>query len=232
MPSSQPLDTIAAEVRAEREVLRSRFIATLHPAEDAATARTVIDRVRREFPAARHHCTAMVLGTDGAYRRSSDDGEPSGTAGAPMLAVVVGAALTDVVVVVTRFFGGTLLGAGGLVRAYGGVVSDAVATASRVVRRPVTRVRLEVAMTDAGRIEHLLHTALEDLHLDVGPGSYTAAAASFEVVVDDAIGIAGLRSRLAGQDAEVTLTEVGAGVRAVPSGGGAPDRRQRPSHDG
>jgi putative IMPACT (imprinted ancient) family translation regulator len=143
------LDTIAEQVRVEQVVTRSRFIATLAPVVDEAAADATIAAVRNEFHDARHHCTAMVLGPDGQRQRSNDDGEPAGTAGAPMLAVLRGAEVTDVVAVVTRYFGGTLLGAGGLVRAYGGAVTAALAEAQRVARVPVAR--FELASSHPGR---------------------------------------------------------------------------------
>lgn len=220
-----PLDTIVAEVRVEREIKRSRFIATLTPVDDEEAAGAVVDRIRGEFHGASHHCTAMVLGVEGGRHRSNDDGEPPGTAGAPMLAVLTGAELTDVVAVVAREFGGTLLGAGGLVRAYGGTLGAAVTAATRLGRRPVTRFLLQAPLADAGRLEHLLHTAA-DLHLGVGPGSYTAADASFEVTVDDAVGIAALRSRLAAAGMGWRELELGRGLQEV-TGGGVPPRSGR-----
>lgn len=232
MADPLPLDTIAAEVRVEREVQRSRFIATLAPIDDEDAAGAVIDRIRRELHGARHHCTALVLGADGGQQRSSDDGEPPGTAGAPMLAVLAGAGLTDVVAVVTRYFGGTLLGAGGLVRAYGGAVGEAVAAATRLARRPVTRFRLHVPMADAGRVEHLLHAAAADLHLEVGPGAYTATEVSFEVVIDDGVGMGALRSRLAAAGAEVVDVELDRGLRAMGTGGAGRGGRRRPGDAG
>ncbi len=114
--------TILAPVGAEIEVKRSVFRCQLAPISDEAAAREVIEQARSEFWDARHHCSAFIWQADGSMARSSDDGEPSGTAGAPMLEVLRGSGLTEVVAVVTRWFGGTLLGAGGLVRAY----SDAV----------------------------------------------------------------------------------------------------------
>ncbi len=108
---------------------------------------------------ARHHCTAFVLGPDGTTMRSNDDGEPSGTAGAPMLEVLRGRGLTDVVAVVTRWFGGTLLGTGGLIRAYGDAVSLALDGASLV--------RMELR---EGLVVEVDHAA--------GPGSSTPCAAS------------------------------------------------------
>lgn len=127
-------ETIAANVDCELEVSRSRFITRLVRIEVEAEARAVIAQVRAEQPRARHHCTAFVLGADQRERRSNDDGEPSGTAGAPMLDALVSSGLSDVVAVVTRYFGGVLLGAGGLTRTYRAAVAQAVAAAPRLTR--------------------------------------------------------------------------------------------------
>jgi uncharacterized YigZ family protein len=145
--------TIARDGEAEIEVKRSRFLCTLARVGDEAAARAVVDRLRKQHWDARHHCSAFVLGPDGAVERSSDDGEPAGTAGAPMLEVLRGRGVSDVVAVVTRWFGGTLLGAGGLVRAYGDAVRaglDATGTLRRDLLRELT---LEVGHADAGRVE-------------------------------------------------------------------------------
>jgi len=148
-----PLPVPARRVRTETVVERSRFLCTLAPVADTTALEAVVGAVRREFPDARHHCTASVLGEDGATARSSDDGEPAGTAGAPMLAALAGAGVTDVVAVVTRYFGGVLLGTGGLVRAYGGAVSGALAQAGLVHRRHVDLVRVAAPSAVAGRVE-------------------------------------------------------------------------------
>lgn len=115
-------------------VKESRFIADLAPATSDAAALAVVQSVRDREPSATHHCWAFRL-QDGR-QRSSDDGEPSGTAGAPILRHLGGADLVDVVVVVTRYYGGTKLGTGGLIRAYGGAAAAALARAE-VVQRPV-----------------------------------------------------------------------------------------------
>lgn len=145
--------SIAAPVEAEIEDRRSRFLARLEPASDEAAARAVIEAVRRRHHTAGHHCSAFILGPDGAVERSSDDGEPAGTAGAPMLEVLRGRDLRDVVAVVTRWFGGTLLGAGGLVRAYSDAVSAASAAAELVRYQLVDVVELGVDYAIAGRVE-------------------------------------------------------------------------------
>ncbi len=143
--------TITRPATAEIEVKRSRFRCDLTRVETEDAAREAIARARSEFWDARHHCSAFLLGPDGlagSMERSSDDGEPAGTAGAPMLEVLRGAGLRDVVAVVTRWFGGTLLGAGGLVRAYSDAVRAAVEIAPVQRRELVTEV--EVALGEDG----------------------------------------------------------------------------------
>jgi uncharacterized YigZ family protein len=144
---------VARDAQAEIEVKRSRFLCTVARVEDEQAARAVVDRLRREHWDARHHCSAFVLGPDARLQRSSDDGEPAGTAGAPMLEVLRGAGVSDVVAVVTRWFGGTLLGAGGLVRAYGDAVRAGLDTAGTRERRLVRELELVVSHADAGRVE-------------------------------------------------------------------------------
>ncbi|WP_340539694.1 YigZ family protein [Nocardioides sp. GXZ039] len=147
--------TVARDATAEIEVKRSRFLCTLERVETEAAARAVVARLRREHHDARHHCSAFVLGPGGGGQvvRSSDDGEPAGTAGAPMLEVLRGHRLCDTVAVVTRWFGGTLLGAGGLVRAYSDVVRAAAARAGTLERELVRELEIEVGHDLAGRLE-------------------------------------------------------------------------------
>lgn len=115
----------AKETRIAMRVVNSRFIATLAPAFSVAEARAFIDRVRGEFDDASHNVPAFLIGHGASViAHCSDDGEPSGTAGRPALAVLRGSGLGDAVVVVTRYFGGTKLGTGGLVRAYGDAVRE------------------------------------------------------------------------------------------------------------
>jgi len=122
----------AAEVRAEIRVVNSRFIATLAPVFSVDEARAFIERVKGEFADATHHVPVYLVGHgESVTAHCSDAGEPSGTAGRPALAVLTGSGLGDVAVVVTRYFGGTKLGTGGLVRAY----SDAVRAVLDLVRR-------------------------------------------------------------------------------------------------
>jgi len=157
--------TIAAAVEHELVIKKSRFIARAVPvaaggsqpvAESVAEAETAIATIRKHAWDAAHNCTAMITGLLGDQARSSDDGEPSGTAGVPMLEVLRQRGLTDLVVVVTRYFGGTKLGAGGLVRAYSSAVSEALDRAALVRREELTQVRVEVDHSEAGRFDNVL----------------------------------------------------------------------------
>ena len=126
-PTRYPIP--AATHRVEEEIRHSRFITTLGICGDAAQAQDFIESVRREFPDATHHCWAFVGGPPGTTAQVglSDDGEPHGTAGRPMLNVLLHAAVGEIVAVVTRFYGGVKLGKGGLSRAYAGGVKKALA---------------------------------------------------------------------------------------------------------
>ena len=119
----------AKQYRTEEIIKRSRFIATLAHAPSAAAARASIATIKREFPDATHNCWAYVAGPpgDGSRVGMSDDGEPHGTAGKPMLTVLLHADIGEIVAVASRYFGGTKLGTGGLVRAYTGIVKNALA---------------------------------------------------------------------------------------------------------
>jgi uncharacterized YigZ family protein len=119
----------------------SRFICDLAPVDEAAGALQIVERVRAMEPAATHHCWAFRLASGVA--RSSDDGEPGGTAGAPILRRLESAALIDVVAVVTRYYGGTNLGTGGLIRAYGSAAAAAIEAAHVVTRRRTVRFRID-----------------------------------------------------------------------------------------
>lgn len=126
------------EIRREHEVVNSRFIATLAPAFTVNEARTFITRIKQEFADASHNVPAYILGGGNTVTEYfSDDGEPSGTAGKPALAVLRGSGLGDVAVVVTRYFGGTLLGTGGLVKAYTESTQTVVNAVERGQRIPV-----------------------------------------------------------------------------------------------
>ncbi len=154
-----------ADFRHELTIKRSRFITVLRRVEDEAGARALVAELRKEFYDARHHCTAFVLGPDQSVQRSNDDGEPSGTAGIPMLEALTkhrtadGSALSDVSAVVVRYFGGILLGAGGLVRAYSESVSAALDAAPLVQRQRLGLFTVSLPHAAAGRLENELRSA-------------------------------------------------------------------------
>lgn len=146
--------TLAGPVRAQLTEKKSVFEARLERVSSEAAAREVIEATRKEHWEAGHHCSAFILGPTGMLARSSDDGEPSGTAGMPMLDVLTGAGVRDVVAVVTRWFGGVLLGSGGLVRAYGGAVRLALDEARIISRERRMFGAVEVDAAEAGRVEN------------------------------------------------------------------------------
>ncbi|MEU6347441.1 MULTISPECIES: YigZ family protein [unclassified Streptomyces] len=143
----------------ESEIKRSRFLCALGPVPSEAAAQEFIARVRREHPSASHNCYAYVIGAEGRVHKASDDGEPGGTAGTPMLQVLLRREIRDVVAVVTRYYGGIQLGAGGLVRAYGGAVSAALDELGTVERQKLALVTVVVDHQRAGRIENDLRAA-------------------------------------------------------------------------
>jgi uncharacterized YigZ family protein len=128
MGASRRYPVPAARARAEDRIEQSRFVATVETARSVDDAKAVLEAVRKEFPDATHHCYAWVIGPPGstASTAAGDDGEPAGTAGRPMLKVLLNSGVGDVVAVVTRYFGGVKLGKGGLVRAYSGGVQHAL----------------------------------------------------------------------------------------------------------
>lgn len=124
--------TVFETATALLEVKKSKFIAEIRHIETDEEALNLLKEFKKKYYDATHNCSAYVLREDNGLRHSSDDGEPSGTAGKPMLDILVGEGLSDVLVVVTRYFGGTLLGTGGLVRAYSGAVKEVLSKASIV----------------------------------------------------------------------------------------------------
>ena len=145
---------------------KSRFIAALTGVGDIASAREFINGIKKKYYDARHNVSAYILRSeDGAggegsipVSHSSDDGEPPGTAGKPMLDVLTGEGLTDVCLVVTRYFGGTLLGTGGLVRAYSTAAREAVAAADIVEMRPSVKEELRFSYAHEGGVRRLLES--------------------------------------------------------------------------
>ena len=132
----KPYTIAARPFRTETVIQRSRFIGACYPVKTEEDVNRVLASIRSEYWDASHHCYAYSLGPTGAYSRFSDDGEPSGTAGMPMMESIRYAGVTDVLCVVTRYFGGILLGTGGLVKAYSGSCKSALEGAGRLVMTP------------------------------------------------------------------------------------------------
>ncbi len=135
---------------------KSRFIATVRPVESEEEAAAFIEEMKKKYYDARHNCSAYVLGSKAQLTRSSDDGEPSGTAGRPMLEVLLGSGIRNVAAVVTRYFGGTLLGTGGLVRAYSGVLKEALEKCETARQHFGVRFQIKADYNAVGKIQHIL----------------------------------------------------------------------------
>ncbi|MYY02982.1 MULTISPECIES: YigZ family protein [unclassified Streptomyces] len=150
--------TVARAGVHESEINRSRFLCALAPAATEEEAQEFVARVRREHPTATHNCYAYVIGADASVQKASDDGEPGGTAGVPMLQMLTRREVCYVVAVVTRYYGGVKLGAGGLIRAYGGVVGEALDALGTRTRRRYRLATVTVGHQRAGRLENELRT--------------------------------------------------------------------------
>jgi len=148
--------TPAGEGRAEIREKGSRFLSFVLPAADEAAARALLEDLAKRYPDATHHCWAWRLGSP-ARERSADAGEPAGTAGVPILQVLRGAGLSDVLAVVVRWFGGTKLGKGGLARAYAAAAREALQGLPVAVRVPTVRIALEVPYERVGAVKRLIH---------------------------------------------------------------------------
>ncbi|MEU2248998.1 YigZ family protein [Streptomyces sp. NPDC019224] len=148
--------TVARAGVHESEINRSRFICALAPAATEEEAQEFVARVRGEHPTATHNCYAYVIGADASVQKASDDGEPGGTAGVPMLQMLTRREVCYVVAVVTRYYGGVKLGAGGLIRAYGGVVGEALDALGTRTRRRFRLATVTVGHQRAGRLENEL----------------------------------------------------------------------------
>lgn len=140
----------------EIEEKKSRFIATVMPVHSEEEASAFIASVKKKYWDARHNCSAFIIGANSEIMRSSDDGEPSGTAGKPILEVLLGAKLTDVAVVVTRYFGGTLLGTGGLIRAYTQAAQKGLECSIVIEKRKGLKISLLMDYTLEGKVRYFI----------------------------------------------------------------------------
>ncbi|MET9810439.1 YigZ family protein [Streptomyces halstedii] len=150
--------TVARAGVHETEINRSRFLCALAPAATEEEAQAFVARVRAEHPGATHNCYAYVIGADASVQKASDDGEPGGTAGVPMLQMLLRREVRYVVAVVTRYYGGVKLGAGGLIRAYGGAVGEALDSLGTLTRRRYRLATVTVDHQRAGKLENDLRS--------------------------------------------------------------------------
>ena len=148
--------TVYAGGEAEIIEKKSRFIATVKPVKSEEEAIAFIEGLKKKYWNATHNCSAYVIGEHFQVQRCSDDGEPSGTAGKPMLDVLLGEELHDTAVVVTRYFGGTLLGTGGLVRAYQASTKAGLEASTVITKMHGSRVSVETDYTGLGKIQYIL----------------------------------------------------------------------------
>lgn len=155
--------TVARAGVHESEINRSRFLCSLAPAATEQEAQDFVARVRKEHPAASHNCFAYVIGADASVQKASDDGEPGGTAGVPMLQMLTRREMRYVAAVVTRYYGGVKLGAGGLIRAYGGVVGEALDVLGTITRQRFRLATVRVDHQRAGKLENDLRATGRDV---------------------------------------------------------------------
>lgn len=151
--------TILAPARIEIVVHKSRFVGFALPAHSEEDALRSIRDTKKAFRTATHYCYAYVIGANAGIMRYSDDGEPSGTAGLPIMGVLQNNGIVNICAMVVRYFGGTLLGTGGLVRAYGGACALAVEKAKIVVMEPTRRMTVLIPYPMWGKVQHALNTS-------------------------------------------------------------------------
>ena len=134
---------------------KSRFIANVFKVESEDEALEIIEQTRKKYWDARHNCFAYIIGENGQTKRCSDDKEPQGTAGKPILVVIEGAGIINILVIVTRYFGGTLLGTGGLVRAYSGATKEGIANSSIITKEQGKKFVVDTDYNGVGKLQYI-----------------------------------------------------------------------------
>ncbi|MBC1693829.1 YigZ family protein [Listeria welshimeri] len=172
--------TIQSDGKHEIIIEKSRFICHIMRVTTESEAQTFIQTIKKEHRDATHNCSAYIIGENDQFQKAHDDGEPSGTAGVPMLEVLKKKKLKNIAVVVTRYFGGTKLGAGGLVRAYGSAVSETIQTIGIVECTLATIIKCSLAYSLVGKIEN----ALEQKNYQISDKEFTDKVV-FHVFVDN-----------------------------------------------
>lgn len=180
--SSHSFNIIYKEGQGEIVEKKSRFIANIFPIETEEDAIEKIAQIKKKHYDARHNCFAYVIGDKNETERCSDDGEPSGTAGRPMLEVLTGAGVHNAVAIVTRYFGGTLLGTGGLVRAYTGAMKAGLEACVIMEQHRGYRIQIITDYNDMGKIQYLTRT-MELTELDT---VYSDGVEMYLLVPEDA----------------------------------------------
>ena len=155
-------NTVKKEAEASQIIERSKFIAHVRPVETREEAEAFISRIRSEYKDASHNVPAMVIGDKLQIQWGSDDGEPQGTSGAPIVQMLVKEGITNVVVVVTRYFGGIKLGTGGLVRAYTGSAKLGLEAAEICSVREVCRMKIEIEYTSLAKLQNMASAGLDE----------------------------------------------------------------------
>lgn len=154
----------------ELVVKKSRFIATVRPVESEEEEAAFINEMKKKYWDASHNCSAFTIGMNNELTRCSDDGEPAQTAGRPMLDVLLGEEVHNACVVVTRYFGGTLLGTGGLVRAYSGAVKEGLSASRIVEKKRAYEMQVKTGYTSVGKIQYISGqmgiTVLDSIYTD------------------------------------------------------------------
>lgn len=152
--------TIESEVMTEQEISKSKFLSYLSPITDEDEAKEYLKSIKKLHPKATHHCSAFIVGN---IERSNDDGEPSSSAGMPMLQVLKGNTMNGVIAVVVRYYGGTQLGVGGLIRAYGSSVTQAIEAAVILKPQPVLTYTLRFPYPTINDVEVMLKDSADIL---------------------------------------------------------------------
>ena len=200
MASEKEFLTIGSVGKGEYTEKKSRFLGEIHPVSDEQEAAEIVQQARKKYYDARHHCYAWILEDDGARKKVADDGEPSGTAGIPMLKVLEGAGIRNAVVVVTRYFGGTLLGTGGLVRSYTNAAQAALQDAQivRMCRCKVIGITTEYSLLD--RVLYFLGqekiTPYDQTYTDKVSLTITVEAAVADVVMEKLTSLSGGKAEI------------------------------------
>ncbi len=172
------------------EEKKSRFIAVTYPVKDPQEAQDIIDETRKKYWDARHNCYAYAIGPANEVTKCSDDGEPSGTAGRPILEVITGSGVHNCLVIVTRYFGGTLLGTGGLVRAYTKSASEAIKASLLVTLTEGARLTVRTDYNSFNLIKNIAadgSAAIKDIIYDAGVTMIIECAANVSDVLFDKI---------------------------------------------